>query len=58
MSKFHCENDPLSAQKIFDLIEHLVSRRSWSLAVRHSLPPEQYAGVLSDECDVRKNPWS
>ena len=32
----------------------LLARRRWSLAVRRALPPEQYAGVLSPENEVRK----
>ena len=54
VSKFNCENDSLSALKIFDLITQLLARRTWSLAVWHALPPEQYAGVLSPENEVRK----
>ena len=54
VSKFNCENDSLSALKIFELIMQLLAGRTWSLAVRRALPPEQYAGVLSPEKEVRK----
>ena len=54
VSKFNCEKDSLSALKIFDLITQFLARRTWSLTVRHALPPEQYAGALSPENEVRK----
>ena len=54
VSQFEREDDPLAAEKLFELILQLLSRRAWSLAVRHSLPPEQFAGVLSPESDLRK----
>ena len=61
VSKFKCENDSLSALKMFDLIMQLLARRTWSLAVRHALPPEQYAGVLSPDLlrmKFARHPWS
>ena len=61
VSKFNCENDSLSALKIFELIMQLLAGRTWSLAVRRALPPEQYAGVLSPDLlrmKFARHPWS
>ena len=34
------------ARKLFYLVACLLSNRAWSMAVRHFLPPERYAGLL------------
>ena len=54
IAQFEQDDDPLAAHKLFELTVELLGRRTWSLAVRHALPPEQYAGALSPESDVRR----
>ncbi len=38
--------DKLIARAL-DLMLHLLSRRVWSMAARHGVPPDEYAGLLS-----------
>lgn len=40
--------------KVLSLTLHLVKNRAWSLS-RHGLPPEAYAGILSDDFHMRQN---
>ena len=58
VSKFNCENDSLSALKIFELIMQLLAGRTWSLAVRRALPPEQYAECSLLRRKFARHPWS
>ena len=40
--------------KVLSLTLHLLKNRSWSLS-RHSLPPEAFAGILSERADTRRS---
>ena len=45
--------EQLVADRLVAVVWELMHERVWSLACRHSLPPECYAGVFSDEREVQ-----
>ena len=39
---------------IMDLVWHLLKHRAWSSVVRHTMVPDCYAGILSDDVAAQK----
>lgn len=43
-----------AVQATLSLMLTLLGHRAWSMAARHSVPPEAYAGILSSRQDLRE----